>query len=142
MKSFEDDQVSAVFKTYPAFIQEKLLYLRKLIFETAAETKEVGPLLETLKWGEPSYLTAQSKTGSTIRLGWKNSSPEQYAMYFNCKTRLVETFRELYPDLFNFEGNRAIIFKLGDDVPVNAVRHCIALSLTYHRRKHLGLLGA
>ena len=36
------------------------------------------------------------------------SSAGQYAVYFHCQTDLVETFRELYPEL-SFSGNRAIL---------------------------------
>jgi hypothetical protein len=63
-------------------------------------------------------------------------------MYFHCKTKLVDTFRELYNDTFNFSGNRAIIFSKNDKIPVDELKYCIYLSLTYHRRKHLPLLGA
>ena len=95
------------------------------------------PLEETLKWGEPSYLT---KGGGTIRMDWKKSKPDQYAMYFNCKTKLVYTFKELYKDEFKYEGNRAIVFHKNDKIPINELKHCILLSLTYHSRKHLPLL--
>ncbi len=98
----------------------------------------VDDLEETLKWGEPSYVT---KAGSTIRIGWKKNKPKQYAMLFHCKTKLVDTFKELYQDKFKFEGNRAIIFHEKDEVPVEELKHCISLSLTYHRRKHLWMLG-
>ena len=37
------------------------MFLRQLIFETAAATEVVGELEETLKWGEPSYLTPKTK---------------------------------------------------------------------------------
>jgi hypothetical protein len=98
----------------------------------------VGPVEETLKWGEPSYIT---KSGSTIRIDWKKPSPHQYAMYFNCNTRLVETFKELYSDTFNYEGNRAIVFDEDDEIPIDELKQCISASLTYHARKHLPLLG-
>ena len=42
--------------------------LRQLIFDVAAKTKDVGQLEETLKWGEPAYLTSESKSGSLIRI--------------------------------------------------------------------------
>jgi len=119
-------------------MRNKLLFLRKLIFETASEIDGADDIEETLKWGEPSYVT---KAGSTIRMDWKESKPEQYAMYFHCKTKLVDTFRELYQDKFKFEGNRAIIFNKNDEIPVEALKHCISLSLTYHRRKKLWMLG-
>jgi len=88
-------------------MRNKLLFLRQLILDTAAELDAVGAVEETLKWGEPSYIT---KSGSTIRIDWKRSNPKQYAMYFHCKTKLVDTFKELYRDQFKFEGNRAIVF--------------------------------
>jgi hypothetical protein len=62
-------------------------------------------------------------------------------MYFNCRTKLVDTFRELYRDQFKFYGNRAIVFHEGDEIPIDALKHCILLALTYHRRKHLPMLG-
>ncbi|MBO9597642.1 MAG: DUF1801 domain-containing protein, partial [Cohnella sp.] len=128
MVSIANAKVAAVFELYPQQIQRKLLYLRRLILDTAAETAGVDAVEETLKWGEPSYLT---KNGSTIRIHWKKSSPHQYAMYFNCNTRLVETFRERFGNQFNFEGNRAIVFNEHDEVPVEELQQCISSSLTY-----------
>jgi hypothetical protein len=55
-------------------------------------------------------------------------------MFFHCQTSLVATFRELYPDSFAFQGNRALVFALADEVPEDALKHCIALALTYHTR--------
>ena len=88
----------------PSGIRDCSLVLRSLIFKTAAATPGVGELQETLKWGEPAYLTATSKSGSTLRLGWKKTTPQQYAIYFNCQTDLVDTFRALFPRDFEFEG--------------------------------------
>lgn len=114
------------------------MFLRQLIIEVASDTPGIGELEETLKWGEPSYL---AKGGSTVRIGWKESRPAYYAMYFNCNTKLVDTFKELYPESFNFEGNRSIVFHRKDKVPADALKHCVALSLQYHKLKHLPLLG-
>ena len=114
------------------------MFLRQLILDTASEIEGIDNLEETLRWGEPSYIT---KKGSTIRIDWKESNPEQYAMYFHCKTKLVDTFKELYRDKMKFEGNRAIIFNEHEQIPVEELKHCILLSLTYHSRKHLWMLG-
>lgn len=138
MEKFINEEVSAIFNSYPEYIREKLLFLRQLVFETAAEVDEVSEVEETLKWGEPSYL---SKTGSTVRMGWKESKPTEYAVYFNCNTKLVDTFRELYRNTFHFNGNRAIVFDVADKIPVAELKHCLLLSLSYHSRKHLPLLG-
>jgi hypothetical protein len=138
MDQFKNHEVAAVFKAYPTHMQKSLMSLRQLVLDTASESEDVGALEETLKWGEPSYLT---QSGSTIRMDWKNSTPDQYALYFHCKTRLVDTFKQLYGDQLKFEGNRAIVFHQDDEIPIDEVRHCIFLSLTYHRRKHLPMPG-
>ena len=139
MVLLENPKVSQVFEKHPEPIRKKLLFLRQLILETASETEGIEQLEETLKWGEPSYLT---KKGSTIRINSKKSDSNQYAIYFNCKTILVETFREIYRDTFCFEDNRAIVFNQGDKIPIEQLKHCIALALTYHDRKNLPMLGA
>jgi len=134
---FSDPAVDAVFNTYPPPLKTKLLALRRLIFDTARTTAGVGTLQETLKWGQPSYLTAETKSGSTIRIDQVKSAPDGYAIYFHCQTDLVATFRELYPTEFTYGGNRSILFNAKDSIPEPALRHCIALALTYHlnRRK-------
>jgi len=134
----ENAKVADVFERYPERIQKRLLFLRQLILDTALETEGVDIVEETLKWGEPSYVT---KNGSTIRIDWKQSSADQYAMYFNCNTRLVETFKEIYRDKFNYEGNRAIVFDINTEIPINELKPCISSSLAYHKRKHLPMLG-
>jgi hypothetical protein len=130
-----DPAVDAVFSAYPKPLQAKLLALRRLIFDTAKTTKGVGELEETLKWGQPSYLTASTKSGSTIRIDRVKSSANQYAVYFHCQTDLVATFRELYPKELSYSGNRAVILDAEDEIPEAALRHCVALALTYHLRK-------
>jgi hypothetical protein len=134
---FTDPAVAAAFDAYPKPLKAKLLALRRLILGTAKTTKGVGAVEETLKWGQPSYLTPETKSGSTIRIDAIKSDAGRYAVYFHCQTNLVETFRELYPDEFSFGGNRCIILDAADDVPEAALRHCVALALTYHlnRRK-------
>ena len=131
-------EVEAILKRYPKAAQEKLLHLRELILETAKEIDAKPAIEETLKWGEPSYLT---KIGSTIRIDWKEKTPDQYAIYFKCTSKLVPTFRTIYPDKFKFEGSRAIIFQLEDKIPKSELKKCIAAALTYHKIKQLPMLG-
>jgi hypothetical protein len=133
-KQFQSPAVAATFKGYPPKIRARLLNLRALIFEVAAETSGVGAIEETLKWGEPAYLTTETKSGSTIRIAWKNTQPNQYSMYFICTTNLVETFRSLFPREFEYEGNRAINFSAEEAIPEDSVRFCIAAALTYRLR--------
>jgi hypothetical protein len=129
--------VEAVFDAYPRPVKARLLALRRLILDTAKATKGVGALEETLKWGQPSYLTPETKSGSTIRIDQVKPVAGQYAVYFHCQTNLVETFRELYPEL-RYSGNRAILLDAGQMLPEAALRHCVALALTYHLGKRKG----
>ena len=129
---FTDSAVDAVFAAYPKPLKAKLLALRRLILDTAKKTKGVGALQETLKWGQPSYLTAATKSGSTVRIDQVKTAANQYAVYFHCQTDLVATFRELYPKELTTAGNRAVVFNAGDAIPEAALRHCLALALTYH----------
>ena len=135
MMKFQNLAVAQAFEAYPSGIRRRLLALREQIFITARSTKGVGELEETLKWSEPAYVTAQSKSGSTVRIGWQKAKPSQYAMYFNCQTNLVETFKTLFPREFRFEGNRAIIFTEAEPVPTESLSFCVAAALTYHQRK-------
>ncbi|MEL7054338.1 MAG: DUF1801 domain-containing protein [Cyanobacteria bacterium J06588_5] len=139
MNDISQPEVLEKFKTYPMSVREKLLFLRQMILETASEIEDVDGEEETLRWGEPSYI---AKAGSTIRIDWKPDKAAQYAMFFSCQTKLVSTFRSLYPDDFAFEGNRAIIFQMEDNIEIEALKHCIALALRYHKVKDLPSLGA
>lgn len=137
MKPFRRAEVAAVFHAYPREMRKKLLFLRQLIFETASKTEGVGELEETLKWGEPAYVTAKSRSGSTIRIDRKKSSDGHYVMYFHCQTNLIDTFRALFPNEFAYEGRRGIVFHEDDAVPVKELRFCIATALTYHRSRKM-----
>lgn len=124
--------VAAVLDTYPASLRERLLRLRSLIEETAAATDGVGPLEETLKWGEVSYLTSASGSGTTVRIG-RDKRSGRPAMFVNCKTDLLSRYRALYPDGFGYDGDRGVI--LGEAPDEAALKHMVALALTYHARK-------
>jgi len=133
-----DCNVKIKFDSYPQNIKILLNRMRKLIFDVAKQDG-ISDLTETLKWGEPSYV---SKNGSTIRFDWKAKHPQHYFIYFNCKTSLIETFKEVYGDTFAYEGNRAIILSVEQEVPLRELAHCISMSLRYKKIKHLDLLGA
>lgn len=133
-----DLSVKQKFESYPENIADLLSNIRDLIYRVAKQD-EIIDLTETLKWGEPSYI---SKIGTTIRFDWKPKYPDQYCIYFNCKTSLIETFKEVYGETFMYEGNRAIIFKCNQDLPTIELSHCISMALRYKKIKHLNLLGA
>ena len=133
-QKFKDARVQSVFSAYPPAIAAKLIRLRQLIFDVALQTPDVDELEETLKWGQPSYLTTQTGSGSTIRID-RIKSQASYAIFFNCQTTLVESFRTIYPEVFPFQGNRSLIFDVQDDLPLEALSRCISLALTYHKSR-------
>ncbi|MDP2329073.1 MAG: DUF1801 domain-containing protein [Reyranella sp.] len=138
MRRFGDAKIAATFKAYPPGLRKRLLALRALVFDVAAATPGVGRLTETLKWGQPSYLTAETGSGTTVRIDRLKDRDDGYAVYFHCQSGLVETFRTIYPDTFAYEGRRALLFGTKDRLPVRELRHCLALALTHHARKKSG----
>ena len=108
--------------------------LRETIFEVAAATAGVGDLTETLKWGQPSYLTEETGSGTTVRIDRLKGDSGGHAVYFHCQSGLVGQFRELYPDTFAYDGKRAIRFGPDDRLPLSELKHCLALALTHHLR--------
>jgi hypothetical protein len=133
MKRFADKNVAGVFKAYPPALRARMMALRALIFEVAAQTDGVGRLTETLKWGQPSYLTEETRSGSTIRID-RLKKADGYALYVHCQSGLVDRFREIYRDTLRYEGKRALLFDERERLPLGALRHCIGLALTHHRR--------
>ena len=125
------------FETYPEPVKPLLIQIHTLIFDIAQE-QDLGSVEESLKWGEPNYVV---KSGTAVRFDWKPKSPELYFIFFNCKTKLVDTFRELYSDKLEFQGNRAIVLSVDGALPYDVLKHCIALSMNYKNIKHLPLLG-
>ncbi len=128
-------EVAAAFSAFPERVRARLLEVRELIFETAADIKGVGPLTETLKWGEPAYLTQATGSGSTVRLGWLRSSERACAVLFNCRTTLIDDFRDQFSDVFAYEKNRALLLDAGKPLPEAPLRSCLGMALTYHRRR-------
>ena len=133
-RRFDDPAVAAAFDALPARQRHRLLAVRDLVFEIAAATPAIGPLAESLKWGEPAYRPVRPRTGTTVRLGITPGAADACAVLVNCKTSLLATFRDLYPDRFGFEGERALILDLARPLPVEALSHCLSLALTYHAR--------
>lgn len=127
---FEDPAVKAVFANYPEPERSSLLLLRDRIFDTAKQTAGVGNLLETLKWGQPAYLTPETRSGSTIRLGLPKSGG--YAIFVHCQTTIISDFQQLFPTDFTYEGNRAIHFSADNPPEFSKLELLIGRALTYH----------
>lgn len=125
--------VLEVFQGFAPDQRQTLLEVRELIFEVALEDHRICQIEEALRWGEPAYIRTKARTGSTIRLGVEKTSG-QPALFFNCKTSLVEEFRLKFGGLFRYSKNRAILLDSPLDTSRSALKICISAALTYHIR--------
>jgi hypothetical protein len=127
--------VQAAFDTFPPEVRHRLAEIRQMIFDIAAEDPRIGTITETLKWGEPAYLTEATGSGSTIRLGWPRRKPDHAAVYFICRTTLVDESRERFGDFFRYEGNRAVLIPVSSEVASAPLAMMLSAALTYHLTK-------
>ncbi|MEJ8561851.1 DUF1801 domain-containing protein [Yoonia sp. GPGPB17] len=130
---FASDKVAGVFAAFPKTERQMALALRDLIFEVAETTPEVGQLEETLKWGQPSYLTPETKSGSTLRIGLAKGGGA--AIFAHCGTDIISTYAASFADMDQIEGNRAVVFHSADDIVPARLRLLVHHGLTYHTRK-------
>jgi hypothetical protein len=128
-------EFKTVIAAYPLRVQTRLLELRQLVLETATKTNGVGKIEEALRWNQHSFLTPETGSGSTIRIDGLRNDHGKYAMYFHCQSGLIDTFKEFYGSSLSYEGNRALVFDVNDELPTEILSHCISLALTHHLRK-------
>lgn len=129
---FHSLEVKAAFEAFSPPVFEGVMRLRDLVFEVAHETPEAGAIEEALRWGQPSYLTPETKSGTTIRLG--PSKVGGFAIFTHCQSRVIPAFRELVGDAFCYDGNRAVLFRDVGDIQVAPLAILIRHALTYHRQ--------
>lgn len=133
-----DENVIKKIKSYSKNAVTFGLEIRALIYDTAKiEGTEI--IEENLKWGEPSF---KAPNGTPIRIDWKEKTPNKFYIFFNCSTIMIETCKVLYDSELIFEGNRAIVLNLTDEIPKQILQHCFSLAIKYHNLKKLPLLGA
>ncbi|MCO4755336.1 MAG: hypothetical protein KC478_12705 [Bacteriovoracaceae bacterium] len=125
-----NEEVEGKYNSYPPEVKTKILVLRKMILELAQGDDEVDFAGESLKWGQPSFLPKSS--GSTIRLDWKERNPNQISIFVNCQTKLISIFKELYPEDFEYIGNREIRLPLTKRYSIKKLSKCIELALKYN----------
>ena len=134
-----DETVARAYREFPVAVQSKLLQLRKLIYRTAVGNSDIGPIVETLKWSQPAYLPEKPRVGTTIRLGYREDTPDKIQMFVHCQTTLVDTYRTILSDEstehLRLEGNRAIVIARKPALPKAPLALCIEAALTYHLNK-------
>lgn len=132
-----DEIIERKLNSYPATVKAELLKLRELIFSIAKD-ESLGPISESVKWGQLSF---SSPKGSPIRIDWSSATPLYLSLFFHCQTKLMSTFREVYPNNFTYIGNRQLMFPLNDNSKYRVLSHCLSVALRYHQVKDKPLLG-
>ncbi len=127
---FADEKVATAFAAIPKPEQSMAFTLRDLIFDVAKETPQAGQIMETLKWGQPSYVTPATKSGSTLRIGLAKGGG--VGIFAHCATSIISTYAATFPDTDRIEGNRAVIFRNPDEIVSDRLRLLIRHGLTYH----------
>ena len=126
---FCSNEIQTAFDLPEPDVRHGLLALRQLIFDTAAALPQVGPLTEALRWGQPSYITEQSKTGTPIRLGVPKIGG--FALFVHCQSRVIPEYLAKFPAWDRIDGTRAVLFERPTDI--EPLRHgwLIERALTY-----------
>ena len=138
---FQDTSIKDKYFSYPLNAKKILLEVRELIFVTANKTKGVGKIQECLKWNEPSFVTFETKSGSTFRIDWKAKDPENIHFYVNCQTKLISIYKEIYQNDFEFEGNRCVKLPINKRIPKRKLSKMIEIALTYNLKNYKYLLS-
>ncbi|NVK36059.1 MAG: DUF1801 domain-containing protein [Rhodobacteraceae bacterium] len=124
--------VQRVFDAYSDDVRPGLLALRSLIFDIAGKIPTTGGVSESLKWGQPSYLSVTPKLGTPVRLGLSKSG--RIGLFVHCQTTLVDEFKSLFPDAFEYDGTRGVHLRSTQEIQAEKLSLLISSALTYHKR--------
>lgn len=126
--------ILAAMHMWPDVAQQRLLTMRTLFIEVA-ETADIGPLDESLKWGQPAWRPKRPRTGSTLRLNWTSQAPDKLAAFVDCKTDLAAQMLTRFPESCGNDGRRCLTFPVEGALKTDAVWTLAWLTFTYHRGK-------
>lgn len=129
-RAFASADIAAAFDIADLQARKGLLILREMIFEVGDDLPQIGKINEALRWGQPAYLTPETKSGTTLRLGIPKSGG--FALFVHCQTTLISDYQAAFPNVTNIEGNRAILFNTTAEIDPNKHKWLIRQALTYH----------
>jgi hypothetical protein len=108
-------------------------HLRRLIFTTAAIHPQIGHVVEDLRWGQPAYLTPDTRAACSLRIG---PHPDGgFGLFVHCKTDLIAAFLQGPGAGHRTEGTRAVLFRTAEEITDHPLTMLITGALTYHQRK-------
>ncbi len=107
--AFTSTAARNTFAAFPQPARNTLMDVRAMIFDIAATLppdQNNGRIEESIKWGQPSYDTPDTKFATPIRLGLSKAGNP--AIFTHCQSTVMVDFRALAPPELKFEGNRAV----------------------------------
>ena len=122
--------IQSALDAMPDDVRAALLPVRDLIYKLATELS-VGRIEETLKWGQPSYTTPDTKVATPIRLGVSKTG--RPAIFTHCQSTVMTNFQNTCPPEFEFDGNRALYLEPAGDIAMEKIAPLIGAALTYRR---------
>ena len=114
----------------PADVRTRVERLRGLLHETAVEVG-ASPLMEEMKWGQPSYRSAQGRESTPVRLDW--TAGGDVLVLVHCQTTVIADFAATAGDRYRFDGTRAVVFGADDEVIDEDLVALFTHALTYRR---------
>lgn len=138
MKLSTDPRFIETLQSFPDEVQGKMEVLRELVHEIAQEEELVTELEETLRWGEPTFI---SNVGTSLRMGWSDKRPDQYGLFVQCSSLVIPTIRAVHADALRYDKNRGVLFQNEEDLPLDLLRPMIHAALVYKKVKKLPMLG-
>ncbi|MFT6630916.1 MAG: hypothetical protein ACJAS4_000860 [Bacteriovoracaceae bacterium] len=121
-----------IYSEYPNIVKSYLLEMRKIILDTAKKEKDVGAIEEVLRWGQPTFLTTESKSGTMIRIDRYKKQDDKVAIFFHCQTQIIKMITLKYGKKLTYDGNRGIVFDIKKPLPKRVIKDCAHLALRYN----------
>lgn len=114
----------------PVALRDRLDQLRALVHQVASE-EDAWPLVEEIKWGQPSYRSPHGNESTPVRLGWTDVGDA--SLLVHCQSSVIPQFRDAFGDRFRFDGDRAVLFGTAEELHETELAELIRHALTYRR---------
>ena len=122
--------VRAILDAHPAKERARLLAARALVYRVAAADDALGEIVESVKWGQPSYRSTDRHRGTAVRLGVDRRSGRA-GVCFHCGTAMIARCRERFPTAFSFDGKRGLLLDSDVHEVEETLAACVREALVY-----------
>ncbi len=124
------DEVQAYLDACKPDDRAGLLALRGLILARAAELPKAGRVVEALRWGQPAFLTPETGSGCSLRIGTFRGGG--FGLFVHCRTDLIERFRDGPGHGMDTVGTRAVRFDSPAAIRPGPLGFLVGWALVWH----------